>query len=71
MGLAHTQEQELSCDEVYALLDVFADKVSQGEDAASLLPLLQHHLDMCPDCREEFLALLNSMQATAASNSSA
>ena len=64
MGLAHTQAQELSCDEVYALLDVFADKVSRGEDAASLMPLVQHHLEMCPDCREEFEALVKSMQAT-------
>lgn len=64
MGLAHTQAQELSCDEVYALLDVFADKVSRGEDAASLMPLVQRHLEMCPDCREEFEALVKSMQAT-------
>lgn len=64
MGLVHTQAQELSCDEVYALLDVFADKVSRGEDAASLMPLVQHHLEMCPDCHEEFEALVKSMQAT-------
>ena len=63
MGLANTQAQELSCDEVYALLDVFADKVSRGEDAASLMPLIQHHLEMCPDCREEYETLLRSMQA--------
>ena len=59
MGLANTQAQELSCDEVYALLDVFADKVSRGEDAASLMPLIQHHLEMCP----EYETLLRSMQA--------
>ncbi len=64
MGLANTLEQELSCDEVYALLDVLADHVSRGEDGAVLMPLVQHHLDMCPDCREEFFALLSSMQAT-------
>ena len=69
MGLAHTLDQEMSCDEVYVLLDVFADIASRGEDAARLMPLVQHHLDMCPDCREEFLALLSSMQAIAASDS--
>ena len=66
MGLAHTQAQELSCDEVYALLDVFAEVVSRGEDAAALMPLVQHHLEMCPDCREELTALLRSMEALAA-----
>jgi len=64
--LARAQEQELSCDEVYALLDVFADKVSRGEDAAALMPLLQHHIEMCPDCQEEFTALLRSMKANMA-----
>ncbi len=64
MGLAHTHARELSCDEVYALLDVFADKISRGEDAASLMPLVQHHLKMCPDCREEFEALMKSLQTT-------
>lgn len=63
-GLAHTQADELSCDEVYALLDVFADAARRGEDVAALMPLVQHHLEMCPDCREEYHALLRSMNAT-------
>ena len=56
--IAHTQEVELACDDVLALLDQFAEKVMQGDDAAQLMPLVQHHLDMCGDCREEFEALL-------------
>ncbi len=62
--VAQTQEQELSCDEAYALLDVFADRVSRGEDVATLMPLVHHHLQMCPDCREEFDALLRAVDAT-------
>jgi len=61
--VAQTQEQELSCDEAYSLLDVFADRVSRGEDAAALMPLVQHHLEMCPDCREEFTALLRAIES--------
>ncbi len=60
--LEHTQEVELSCDEVLALLDQFAEAHVRGEDAARLLPLVQHHLDMCADCREEFEALLRILQ---------
>ncbi len=63
MGLTYTQAQELTCDEVYALLDVFAEMMSRHEDAAALMPLVQHHLEMCPDCREELDALLRSMAA--------
>ncbi|MBK8050748.1 MAG: hypothetical protein IPK16_28755 [Anaerolineales bacterium] len=61
--VAQTQAQELSCDEVYALLDIFADRVKRGEDAAALMPLVHQHLAMCPDCREEFEALLRAMEA--------
>jgi predicted anti-sigma-YlaC factor YlaD len=32
--------------------------VRRGEDTASLMPLVEHHLKMCPDCREEVEALL-------------
>jgi len=64
--VAQTQEQELGCDEVYALLDVFADRVSRGEDVATLMPLVHHHLQMCPDCREEFEALMRAVDAAPA-----
>lgn len=64
--LERTQDQELSCDEVYELLDVFVDRVRQGEDAATLMPLVHHHLEMCPDCREELDTLLRSLDATSA-----
>jgi predicted component of type VI protein secretion system len=55
--LAHTQEQELTCDEVYALLDEFVELAARGEDVSKLMPLVQHHLEMCPDCREEYKVL--------------
>ncbi len=61
--LEHTQDVELTCDEVLALLDQFAEAYLRGEDVARLLPLVQHHLDMCGDCREEFEALLRILQA--------
>lgn len=64
--LAHTQVVEYSCDEVLALLDQFAEMVVRGEDAARLMPLVQHHLEMCGDCREEFEALLRILQASTA-----
>jgi len=61
--LEHTQDVELTCDEVLALLDQFAEAYLRGEDVARLLPLVQHHLDMCGDCREEFEALVRILQA--------
>ena len=61
--LARTQEVELSCDEVFALLDEFAERAARGEDMARLMPLVQQHLELCGDCQEEYQALLNVLNS--------
>ena len=61
-GLAMTEENEISCDDVFAVLDEFAEAVRRGENVLLLMPLVRQHLDMCPDCREEYEALLNMLQ---------
>ena len=58
-----TKQVELSCDEVHELLDQYTEMVIRGEDVGSLLPLVQYHLDMCPDCREEYEALSRILHA--------
>ena len=60
--LAMTHDQELTCDEVHALIDQFAEMKQHGEDPSQHFPLIQRHLDMCPDCREEYEALLLAIQ---------
>lgn len=55
--LSNTRDVELSCDEVFDLLDQFAELAAQGEDVRKLMPLVQQHLDMCEDCREEYRVL--------------
>ncbi len=55
--LSNTQETELTCDEVYALLDQFVEMAARGEDVSHLMPLVKQHLDMCPDCMEEYKVL--------------
>jgi hypothetical protein len=62
-----TRAVEYSCDDVHRLLDQFAEAVMRGEDATKLMPLVQSHLDMCPDCREEFEALMRILRASLAS----
>lgn len=64
--LQQTQEIEYSCEDALRLLDQFAESVVRGEDAAQLMPLVQHHLDLCPECREEFEALMRVLKATLA-----
>jgi len=60
--IASTQEVEYSCDDVYRLLDQFAEAVLRGEDAAPWVPLIRAHLERCPDCRAEFDALMRSLR---------
>ena len=64
--LEHTQDIELTCDEVLALMDQFAEASLRGEDVARFMPHVQHHLEMCPDCREEYEALLRILKAAPA-----
>ncbi len=63
-GVARTQEIEYTCDDAYRLLDEFTEAIAQGKDISKLMPLVQQHLEMCPDCREEFEALLRIVQGT-------
>ena len=58
-----TQEEEIGCDEAFALLDQYAEIVARGHDPAVLLPLVKHHLDICRDCHEELEALLSILEA--------
>jgi len=60
--MAMTHDKELTCDEVHALIDQFAEMKQRGEDPSQHFPLIQRHLDMCPDCREEYEALLAALQ---------
>ncbi len=58
-----TQEVELSCDDVHKLLDQYTEMALRGDDATALLPLVHQHLELCPDCMEEYEALTRILQA--------
>lgn len=61
-SLANTEEHEISCDDVFAVLDQFTEAVLRGENPLIFMPLVRQHLDMCPDCREEYETLLRMLQ---------
>ena len=63
MMIEKTRENELSCDEVQSLLDQYAEMAIRGEHAAELLPLVHYHLEMCPDCKEEYEALTRILRS--------
>ena len=55
-------DQEISCDEVFAIVDQYAEASQRGEDVADLKPLIRYHLDMCHECDEEYNALLRVLE---------
>jgi hypothetical protein len=55
---------QMPCSQVFARLDEYVEKELQGRDAARLMPLLREHLDLCPDCCEEYEALLRALAAS-------
>ena len=61
-AIAHTQPDEIGCDDCFEQLDTFAEMGLAGKDAAEALPLVQQHLLHCHDCREEFEALLDALR---------
>ena len=64
----NTDEVELSCDEVFDLMDQYVESDVRGEDAAKLLPLVQKHLERCRDCHEEYEALARVIEASSELN---
>jgi hypothetical protein len=61
--LSNTRDVELTCDDVFGILDQFVEMTARGEDISQLMPLVKHHLDMCPDCMEEYKVLESIVQS--------
>ena len=62
--IAETREVEIGCDECFEQLDRFVEMKLSGLDTAQAMPLVQEHLEICGECREEFEALLLALGAT-------
>ena len=62
--LEGVRSEEISCDEIYKKLDEYVEREANKKDAAQLMPLIRHHLDTCPDCCEEYEALLDVVEKT-------
>jgi hypothetical protein len=57
--------EEISCGELYVKLDEYVEREVDKRDAAYLMPVIREHLDMCPDCCEEYEALLDVLSKSA------
>ena len=62
--IAETREVEIGCDECFEQVDRFVEMKLSGLNTAQAMPLVQEHLQICGECREEFEALLLALRAT-------
>jgi hypothetical protein len=62
--IAETREVEIGCDECFEQVDRFVEMKLSDLNAAQAMPLVQEHLEICGECREEFEALLAALRAT-------
>jgi hypothetical protein len=62
-GLLETHDQELTCGECFEQLDRFAELELAGKRPGQVLPLIEAHLSLCRDCREEYALLLDALRA--------
>ena len=60
--VSKTREDEIDCDDVHAVVDVYVEVVASGEDPSEMLPLVKHHLEMCAPCLKEYEALLRILE---------
>ena len=56
--------EEITCDELYEKLDQYVDREVGKKDAARIMPLMREHLDICPECCEEYETLLHVVEVT-------
>lgn len=62
--LESVREEEATCDEIFTKIDEYVEKEVDKKDAAELMPLVREHLDLCPECCEEYEALLDVLEKT-------
>jgi hypothetical protein len=62
--LETAESEEISCDELFIKLDEYVEREVDKKDAAKLMPVVRDHLDLCPECYEEYEALLDVLEKT-------
>lgn len=56
--------EDINCEKCFEKLDIFAEKVLDGQNVEQAMPLVKNHLDRCHECQELFEALLEILDET-------
>ena len=63
-----TSPHEIGCGECFDQLERFAEMKLNGKSPEEAMPLVRDHLNRCPDCREEYEALLEALRHMSSTN---
>jgi hypothetical protein len=61
-GVLATREDEIGCDDCLARVATYAETVLAGLTVPEALRTVEDHLSFCPDCKEEYEALLLALR---------
>lgn len=57
-----TRESEIDCDQCLSRVAELAEQALAGRSIPESLEAVQHHLTLCPECREEYEALRRALE---------
>jgi len=60
--IRYLENAELDCDNVFKVLDRFAELEIRKEDAALIFPLVREHINECHNCCDEYTALMEVLE---------
>lgn len=61
-GVSLTRDEEVTCDECLGDLAEFAERMLEGKSLPDGLRAVEHHLEICAECHEEYAALLRALK---------
>jgi len=56
-----TNDSEINCDQCLALVAEFAEQELADKSVPEGLKAVEHHLSICPECREEYGVLQRAL----------
>lgn len=62
--IASTEDEELDCNDLEAVIERVVAVGESGEDISELLPAIAVHLDHCPECTDWYDALVAFARGT-------
>jgi uncharacterized protein with PIN domain len=57
-----TREREIHCEECLKYIAEYAEREIAGKPVSGILEEVEHHLRLCPECGEEYQALLEALR---------